>query len=401
MSTSITCPCGPLTRRPRGQTLGFYQQAQNHPSYDSFWRNLSVRQKLQQMNTPVFSVGGWYDNYVESDLNAFTALQKRGAQAHILIGPWPHNMSWKPPVPEFGPYSWAPVRRFQLDWFDRWLKPEAFHAQHSPAVSSIPDLPVRIFVMGRNQWRDEREWPLARTRFTPLYLTGGGPANTLLGAGELEWKPEAQLKVDKFIYDPKKPVQTLGGAVCCNPKIFPWGPMDQRPVERRPDVLVYTTQRLRRELEVTGPVEVVLYVSTSAADTDFTAKLVDVFPDGEARNLTDGILRLRYRNGLQKPALAHPGEVYPVTIDAGVTSNVFLPGHAIRLEVTSSNFPRFDRNANTGHPAADDKSLRKAQQTIYHGKDRDSHILLPVIPEAVPDSGPSREHAVAGRHRAA
>jgi putative CocE/NonD family hydrolase len=295
-----------------------------------------------------------------------------------------------------------------MDWFDRWLKPEPPHAEHTQASSSIPDLPVRIFVMGRNEWRDEREWPLARTRFTPFYLSGVGHANALSGDGELAWKPDARLEADKFTYDPRSPVPTMGGSVCCNPKIFPWGPMDQRPVEKRGDVLVYTSQRLRRELEVTGPVQVVLYVSTSAPDTDFTAKLVDVFPDGEARNLTDGILRLRYRNGLQKAVPAHPGEVYPITIDAGVTSNLFLPGHAVRLEVSSSNFPRFDRNANTGRPVADEKTLRKAQQTIYHGRDRDSHIVLPVIPEPVSDPGPTvngrpnpREHAAARHRRAA
>ncbi len=153
---------------------------------------------------------------------------------------------------------------------------------------------------------------------------------------------------DQFTYDPRNPVPTRGGAVCCDPKIFPWGPMDQRPVEKRKDVLVYTSAPLKQDLEVTGPIRVVLYASTSAADTDFTAKLVDVFPNGEARNLTDGILRIRYRQGLDKPELAKPGEIYPLTIDAGVTSNVFLAGHSIRVEISSSNFPRFDRNPNTG-----------------------------------------------------
>jgi putative CocE/NonD family hydrolase len=157
--------------------------------------------------------------------------------------------------------------------------------------------------------------------------------------------------------------------------------MDQRPVEQRDDVLIYTSQPLQREMEVTGPIRVVLYASTSALDTDFTAKLVDVFPNGEARNLTDGILRLRYRSGLEKAALAKPGEVYPITIDAGVTSNVFLRGHRIRVEISSSNFPRFDRNPNTGGSLADETVLRKAVQTVFHGKKYPSQIVLPVIPE--------------------
>ena len=156
--------------------------------------------------------------------------------------------------------------------------------------------------------------------------------------------------------------------------------MDQRPVESRQDVLVYTTHALKRDVEVIGPVQVVLYVATSAQDTDFTAKLVDVFPDGTARNLTDGILRLRYRNSLAQPQLAHPGEVYAITVDAGVTGNVFLKGHRIRLEISSSNFPRFDRNPNTGGPIADETHLTKARQTVYHDRERPSHLLLMVMP---------------------
>jgi hypothetical protein len=158
--------------------------------------------------------------------------------------------------------------------------------------------------------------------------------------------------------------------------------MDQRPVEKRKDVLVYSSAPLKQDLEVTGPIRVVLYASTSARDTDFTAKLVDVFPNGEARNLTDGILRIRYRRGLDKPELAEPGDVYPLTIDAGVTSNVFLAGHSIRIEISSSNFPRFDRNPNTGRAFADESALKKAQQVIYHSRQYPSHILLPVIPAA-------------------
>jgi hypothetical protein len=185
---------------------------------------------------------------------------------------------------------------------------------------------------------------------------------------------------DSFTYDPRNPVPTLGGAVCCDPKIFPWGPIDQRPVEKRKDVLVYTSAPVKQDLEVTGPIRVVLYASTSALDTDFTAKLVDVFPNGEARNLTDGILRIRYRDGLEKAKLAEPGKIYPLVIDAGVTSNVFLAGHSVRFEISSSNFPRFDRNPNTGRPFADETTLKKAQQMVYHSRQYPSHVLLPVIP---------------------
>jgi putative CocE/NonD family hydrolase len=374
-----------------GQTLSLFQKALDHPAYDSFWKGMSVREKLEHIHVPVFAVGGWYDNYAESDLAAFSALTRgaKGSENHrIMIGPWPHNMSVKFNGIDFGNDASAPVRAYQIEWFDHWLKgsPELGHHHAAGAWhevrSELAEAPVEIFVMGINRWRDEQEWPLARTRYTPFYLNGKGHANGSKSDGALDWEPPRKTKQDTYTYDPKNPVPTLGGAVCCNPKIFPWGPMDQRPVERRDDVLVYTSTPLQREIEVTGPIRVVLYVSTSAPDTDFTAKLVDVFPSGEARNLTDGILRLRYRTGLDKVALAHPGEVYPVTIDAGVTSNVFLPGHQIRVEISSSNFPRFDRNLNSGGRVADEKILRKAFETVYHGKKYPSRIVLPVIPEA-------------------
>jgi putative CocE/NonD family hydrolase len=372
------------------ETLPIYQTILDHPTYDMFWKARSVRENISHVHVPVFSVGGWYDNYVESDLEAFAALYKPGKQDlkhRIMIGPWPHNMSSTFAGAAFGDDSSANIRAYQLAWFDHWLKgaPDE-EAHYKPFAwhnvrAEVDEAPVHIFVMGVNRWRDEQEWPLARARYTPLYLSGKGHANTLLGDGDLEWNPKGKDKPDEFTYDPRDPVPTLGGAVCCDPKIFQWGPMDQRPVEKRADVLVYTSDPLKQDLEVTGPVRVVLYASTSAPDTDFTAKLMDVFPSGEARNLTDGLLRIRYRHGLERAELAAPGEIYPLTIDAGVTSNVFLPGHRVRVEISSSNFPRFDRNPNTGRTLADETVLKKAQQTIYHSRIYPSHILLPVVPE--------------------
>jgi putative CocE/NonD family hydrolase len=383
-------------RAATGQTLPVYQKALDHPSYDSFWRNLSVRAHLDQVRIPVFSVGGWYDNYVESDLEAFTELRRRGkpnTEHRIMIGPWAHNMSSKLDS-DFGDDAGAPIRPYQIEWFDHWLKGEPDdEPQYTPATwhhtrGEMNQAPVHIFVMGINRWRDEQDWPLARARPTALYLTGKGFANTLTGDGKLEWKPPRKDKPDEYVYDPRNPTPTGGGAVCCDPKIFPWGPVDQRPVERRPDVLVYSSDPLKHDLEVTGPVRVILYAATDAVDTDFTAKLVDVFPNGKATNLTDGILRARYRNSLEKPELLHPGEVYKLAIDAGVTSNVFLAGHRIRLEIASSNFPRFDRNPNTGAPIASETVLRKARQSVHHGGATLSEIILPVIPYT-PPSAPS------------
>ncbi len=346
-----------------GQRIAFYQETLNHPSYDGYWGARSTRLRLNEIHVPAFIVGGWYDNYVESDLATFAELRKYSAAHRIIIGPWPHNMSIPFTGVSFGPDSGANIRRFQLRWFDHWMR--------GPQPAPDFDQPaVRIFVMGANKWRDEREWPLARTRYTALYLAAG----RLLEPG-----PSARGQ-EEYTYDPRHPVPTRGGAVCCNHKVFPWGPMDQRGVETREDVLVYSSEPLKKDLEVTGEVRAILHVSTSAPDTDFTAKLVDVYPDGQTRNLCDGILRLRYRTSLRKPELAKPGEIYTITIPAGVTSNVFKSGHRIRLEVSSSNFPRFDRNPNTGRPIADETEMRAAHQVIYYGGRRASHLLLPVIP---------------------
>lgn len=364
-----------------GRPSRMFQEAINHPAFDSFWRAISVRERIRSVRIPVFAIGGWYDNFVESDLDAFSALHKASGMNRVIIGPWPHNMSYEFQDVDFGADSKVPVRTLQLAWFDRWLMGKDELALAGP--------PLKIFVMGSNKWREESEWPPAEARPVALYLASGGRANTLEGDGTLTDRPVEHSARDGFVYNPRDPAPTRGGAVCCNPRVLPWGPMDQRPVERRKDVLVYTGKPLESDLEAIGPVEVTLYASTSAKDTDFTAKLVDVFPDGSARNLTDGILRVRYRGSLEKPELAKPGEVYKLSIDAGVTANVFLRGHRIRLEISSSNFPRFDRNPNTGGRLADETKPIAATQTVYHDRSHPSEIRLLVMPpEAREPSSP-------------
>jgi hypothetical protein len=355
-----------------GRSSRMFQDALNHPSYDSFWRAISTREHIGGVRTPVFAVGGWYDNFVESDLEAYAALRKTDGRNRIVIGPWPHNMSYKFPGVDFGPDSQLPIRGLQLAWFDRWLM-----GKQEPALDGPP---MKIFVMGVNEWRGESDWPPAEARPMTFYLSSRGHANTLEGDGALADKPAERSSTDRFVFDPRDPAPTRGGAVCCNPRALPWGPMDQSLVERRKDVLVYSTKPLSRDLEVIGPVRVTLYAATSAKDTDFTAKLVDVFPDGDARNLTDGILRLRYRDSLDRPQLAAPGAVYELSIDAGVTSNVFIKGHRIRLEISSSNFPRFDRNPNTGGRISDETKTIPATQTIFHDRTRPSAMALMVMP---------------------
>jgi N-acetylated-alpha-linked acidic dipeptidase len=231
--------------------------------------------------------------------------------------------------------------------------------------------------MGENRWRDEQEWPLARARETAFHLGSGGAANTLNGNGRLgTTRTAATARADTFTYDPRNPVLTGASGV------YSRAPLDQRQTEGRGDVLVYTTPTLEEAIEVTGPVRLVLWASSSSSDTDFTAKLVDVFPDGTARALTDGIIRARYRASKSSPRLLTPGRAEEFIIDVGATSNVFVPGHRIRLEVSSSNFPRFDRNLNTGATFATDTQLVAAKQTIIHDAAHPSRLLLPIIPRA-------------------
>jgi hypothetical protein len=366
-----TLPPRQVDRLITGSTSNMLQAAFDHPSYDAFWKNISAREKLKDCKVPVFSVAGWYDNYAEGDLDAFAILRKHEGTNRIIVGPWPHNMSVPIKTVDFGPATALPIRRMQMEWFDEWLK--------NKEVPLISTPPVRLFVMGANVWRDENEWPLERAIPTKLYLDSRGHANSLTGDGVLREEARRSSPDDHFTYDPKTPVPTMGGAVCCNPKIFAWGPMDQRKVEKRNDVLVYTSPPLREAVEVTGPIALVLYASTSAPDTDFTGKLVDVYPDGRSMSLTDGIVRARYRDGIEKAKMLDSVDAVKYTIDVGVTSNVFEKGHRIRLEVSSSNFPRFDRNPNTGRPIADETRMVAAAQTIRHDAKHKSYLLLPEI----------------------
>lgn len=366
----------PLRRADKvvtGASVPLVQKILDHPDDDAFWQSMSTRDLLKNVKVPVFSIGGWYDNYAESDLDAFATLHKQSSVHRILIGPWPHNVNTLMPGSDFGRGSQIPFRETQLEWFDQWLKDKDVPMMSKP--------PVRIFVMGTNQWRDESEWPPKGTRPVKFYLESQGHANTLSGDGTLTTERVIKSEHDIYLFDPHNPVPTRGGAVCCNPKIFPWGPMDQRQVEQRNDVLVYSTPVLHEDMEVTGRIEVTLFAASTATDTDFTAKLVDVFPNGMAKNLTDGILRARYRKSLAKPELLKPGEVTEFKIDAGVTSNVFQKGHRLRIEISSSNFPRFDRNPNTGKPIADESLLIPATQTIHHDRKHESYVLLPLGPD--------------------
>jgi putative CocE/NonD family hydrolase len=269
---------------------------------------------------------------------------------------------------DFGEAAAIDVGALERRWLDRWLKGIDNGVER--------EAPVRIFVMGINRWRDESEWPPVRAKETRWYLHSDGRANTLNGDGALAPEPSGDEASDSFRYDPADPVPTLGGA---NLMFIPSGPFDQRKIEERPDVLAYTSAPLAKPLEVTGRIILKLHAASSAPDTDFTAKLVDVCSDGTAWNLTDGIVRARWRGSDTAVRLLEPGKVKEYTIDLRVTSNVFLEGHRIRLEVSSSNFPRFDRNPNTGKELAVDGGFMAADQRVYHSALHPSCLVLPVI----------------------
>ena len=261
---------------------------------------------------------------------------------------------------DWGPEALAlDLADVELRWYDYWLK------DMPTGVESEP--PIAIFVMGKNEWRYENEWPLARTQYTEYYFDSEGTANMLEGDGILSSEPPVGGETDSFTYDPADPVLTVGADA------------DQSAAETREDVLVFTSEPLTHPLEVTGPLTVSLFASSTARDTDFTAKLVDVHPDGFAQRIQEGIIRARYRESLEREQLLERGEIYQYTIDLWATSNVFLPGRRIRVEISSSNFPRFNRNLNTGVDPYTTTDMVRSTQTIYHDTDHPSHILLPII----------------------
>lgn len=378
--------------RAAGHTNQDFRDWLKHPrANDPFWKGASLENEFKDIAVPFLVIDGWYDLFLRGALQDDIEIRKHGTSElarkgkRLMIGPWSHDTGVRNIAPgsattgpdrsiDFGPQAELLPRKVYLRWNDHWLK------GIDNGVDTEP--PVKIFVMGENYWRFENEWPLARTQYTRYYIGSGGKANSAVGDGTLSTAPpSASAATDRFTYDPASPMPTLGGNICCS--TVPAGPWDQRKAELRTDVLVYTTPVLTQAVEVTGPILMKLFAATSAKDTDWTAKLVDVHPDGYAQNIQDGIIRARYRNGKLAPAsLLDENKVYEYNIDLWATSNVFLPGHQIRLEISSSNFPRFDRNLNTGEDPFTGTRMQKAQQTIYHSARYPSHIVLPIIPRA-------------------
>ena len=354
-----------------------------HPDFDDYWKKLCIEEHHGNIATPALNIGGWYDIFLGGTIRNFLGMGKHGATEDsrrgqkLLIGPWQHGSRGTSMAGShyFGIAADAMalgLDEIHLRWYDYWLK--------GVDNGIMDEAPVKIFVMGDDAWRDEQEWPLTRAQDTKYYLHSGGKANSRHGDGSLSVELPADESPDVFLYNPADPVPTMGGQLCCNPYFAANGAFDQNDIESRADVLVYSTPPLERDVEVTGPITVTLWAATSVTDTDFTAKLVDVCEDGCARNLTDGIIRARYRESMSSPSPVEPGKAYCYTIDLWATSNVFKAGHQIRLEVSSSNFPRFDRNTNTGKLIAGDAELKPGLQTVLHNAGHPSHVTLPIVP---------------------
>jgi uncharacterized protein len=352
-----------------------------HPARDDYWRRIDVDEIYRQIQIPMLHMGGWYDAFVEASVRHYTRLKALGRDQNgrpkqrLVIGPWYH-MPWTEVVGtvDFGDQAANPLNELLISWFNYWMKGADDAFLDSP--------PVKLFVMGENRWREAEDWPPPGTRFVKYYLHSAGRANTLSGNGWLSPETPQDELPDIYLYNPLDPVPSTGGQSCCFHPAAAMGAYDQRAVEMRNDVLVYSTPPLETDTEITGPVSAVLWAASSAPDTDFTVKLVDVHPCGKAINLCDGILRARFRDSLEEPSLIKADEIYRYEIQVGVTSNLFMKGHKIRVEVSSSNFPTYDRNPNNGQwpSEATTSDMKFATQTIFHAADTPSYISLPVAP---------------------
>jgi uncharacterized protein len=354
--------------RMTGHDISFFRDWAHHQERDSYWIDIDGTLRSNSLKAPVLLMAGWYDPFLPGQLDDFVEIRRSHSTSvaegsRIIIGPWTHAGEVVFPsgvrAENFRRQSLA----VSLPWFDQNLQPSQDKSEDLSAV--------KVFVMGKNEWRSEKEWPLARARYTAFYLRSGGHANSASGDGSLvQAEPAVEDTADSFVYDPRHPVPTAGGAMIGGAA----GIARQNTIESRKDVLVYTTAALQNDVEVTGPIALVLYVSTSASSTDFTAKLVDVHPDGFAYNVSDGVLRRAYAE------TTGAEQTHEIRIELWPTSMVFFKGHRMRLEVSSSNFPRFDRNPNTNNDPATETNPIMSNQILRHGARFPSHLILPLVP---------------------
>jgi uncharacterized protein len=334
------------------------------------------RERYEQVTVPCLHMVGWYDTLEWAVIESYTNMRKRGGSEiakksqHLIVGPWWHT-SWGDFLGaiNFGSSAGAHkamISEHNIAFYDRYLR---------GSETKIPA--VRYFLMGANRWQESDDWPLPQTRWQRFYLHSRGHANTAAGDGALSCEEPNSEIPDTFLYDPANPVPTIGGRFFGIGLVS--GPLDQYHIEKRQDVLCYTSPELTEDLEITGPLEVRLFAATSAVDTDFTAKLVDVYPEGFAYNLVEGIKRANMLKSIEHMEPIAPNETYEYVIALGNTSQLFRKGHRIRLEISSSNFPMFDRNMNTGNRIGEDAVGMVARQTIFHSSEYPSYIELPVI----------------------
>jgi len=350
-----------------------------HPDYDSYWKQWSIEEHFSNITVPMLSVGGWYDIFADGTLHNYMGAKAHGAteaarnQQHLLMQIGGHaGFGRKIGDVDFGPHALENAYVDQiLDWYDYLFK--GIHNEFAT------DKPVKLFVMGVNEYRQEDDWPPPEAHYVKYFLHSGGKANSLRGNGSLSTSAPRSEAADSYVYDPGNPVPTVGGPLCCAQELIEPGPRDQRSGENRDDVLVYSIGPLAQDLDVTGPVKATLFVKSTAVDTDFTGKLVDVAPDGTAIDVAEGILRMRYRDSREHASLMNPGQTYEINLDLWATSNVFLRGHTLRLEISSSNFPRFDRNLNTGGEINNGHRFVSATNTIVHDEQHPSALVLPVL----------------------
>jgi putative CocE/NonD family hydrolase len=376
----------PVGADATAQLAPYYLDWLAHPDYDAYWKQWSIEEHYPDIRVPALHIGAWYDiflggtlrNYMGIKAHGGTDVARNGQRLLVQIGGHA-GFGRRIGDVEFGDEAVKfPSTAVVIDWYDYLFK--GVRNDFATEGSAPAGKPVRIFVMGENKYRQESDWPPPEGQLIRYFLHSGGSANSLRGDGSLFVTPPKKEASDKFTYDPANPVPTVGGSLCCDAEHYEPGPRDQRSAENRNDVLVYSTKPLADDLQVTGPVTVELWARSSAVDTDFTAKLVDVSPTGFATNLTDGILRMRYRDSQEKQELMNPDQVYKISVDLSATSNVFKKGHIMRLEVSSSNSPRFDRNLNSGADQATSREFVSATNTILHDAEHPSALVVPVVP---------------------
>jgi len=359
-----------------GAVVQHYRDWITHESYDAYWKAISDEERFNKITVPVHTLGGWFDIFLMGTINGYVGMKNHGATpqaragARMIIGPWGHGPSQSFGGIDFTKAAFIDNVDFQLRFYDYHLK--------GIKNGLDQEKPVQLFYMGVNKWRGETDWPIPGTQYRELYLNSGGSSNSVRGDGSLSFTKPVKSSAVTYRYDPLNPVPTTGGNNCCGTPTTA-GPYDQRPLERREDVLVYTSEYLQEPLTIAGPVKMILHAATDGPDTDWMIKLTDVYPDGYSMPISEGILRARFREGLDKMKLLTPNQVYAYEIELTGTANVFLPGHRIRVDITSSNFPQFDRNPNTGEPLGMSAKTRIATQTVYHGGTQLSHIVLPVV----------------------